>query len=165
MGISPRSTKHSPRYSARVPIVTARDDRPSFVTSRPLTSPHRDPVASPATTAIGIESVASYVMPMTADASVSEEATDRSMSRTMMSSAMGKAMSRTSETSEMTKLRLSPVMNSSLNIPPKRRLRTRRRTIPRSHAVNRNRCNAIMREPPLGGPRDVRCAPQQHGRR
>ncbi len=115
---SPMITKASPRNSANVPIVTASDGSPSRVTRRPLKAPH----AAPATRQIGMMS--SSGMPLfhsdaiSALESASTEATERSISAAMITSASGSAISATSEKSSEPVVNESAVRNSGDSAAP-----------------------------------------------
>src|SRR4051794_36601445 len=105
---SPMITNASPRNSARVPIVTARDGSPSRVTRSPLNAP-----ASPPTTMQTGMMSSSGTPPfhrpaITALERPSTEATDRSISAAITTSVSGSAMSAISEKSS------EPVVNESL---------------------------------------------------
>src|SRR4051812_1938397 len=105
---SPMTTKARPRNSASVPIVTASDGRPKRVTSTPLKAPH----SAPATRQSGM--ISSTGRPwFHSDAAIaldraSTEATERSISAAMITSASGSAISATSEKSS------EPVGNESV---------------------------------------------------
>src|SRR3954470_18029267 len=105
---SPMTTKARPRNSASVPIVTASDGRPKRVTSTPLKAPH----SAPATRQSGM--ISSTGRPwFHSDAAIaldsaSTEATERSISAAMITSASGSAISATSEKSS------EPVVNESV---------------------------------------------------
>src|SRR4051795_6030186 len=105
---SPMTTKASPRNSASVPIVTASDGSPKRVTSTPLKAPQ----SAPATRQSGmISSTGSpwfHSDAATALDSASTEATERSISAEMITSANGSAISATSEKSS------EPVVNESV---------------------------------------------------
>ena len=105
---SPMTTNARPRNSASVPIVTASDGRPKRVTSTPLKAPH----SAPATRQSGM--ISSTGSPwFHSDAAIaldsaSTEATERSISAAMITSASGSAISATSEKSS------EPVVNESV---------------------------------------------------
>ena len=82
----------------QVPSVTTSDGRSSPVTSSPLSAPARAPVASAAVIAAGSAKPAWTSTPSTTLASARMLATERSISRAMMSSTSGKARSAFSET-------------------------------------------------------------------
>src|SRR3954452_1509925 len=109
---SPMTTKARPRNSASVPIVTASDGRPKRVTSTPLKAPH----SAPATRQSGM--ISSTGRPwFHSDAAIaldsaSTEATDRSISAAMTTSASGSAISATSERSSEPVVKESVVRNS-----------------------------------------------------
>src|SRR4051794_20731817 len=105
---SPMTTNASPRNSASVPIVTASDGSPKRVTSTPLKAPQ----SAPATRQSGM--ISSTGSPwFHSDAAIaldsaSTEATERSISAEMITSANGSAISATSEKSS------EPVVNESV---------------------------------------------------
>ncbi len=93
---SPSTTSARPRYRARVPIVTARDGRPSLVTSRPLTRPHTAPRTITVGMIASIVHPAFHSSPITALDRPSTDATDRSISPATTTSVSGSAISATS---------------------------------------------------------------------
>src|SRR4051794_2145382 len=105
---SPMTTNASPRNRASVPIVTASDGSPKRVTSTPLKAPQ----SAPATRQSGM--ISSTGSPwFHSDAAIaldsaSTEATERSISAEMITSASGSAISATSEKSS------EPVVNESV---------------------------------------------------
>ena len=80
-----------PRNSDMVPMVTTMAGRPMPVTSAPLKAPAAMPTSSPIGTSSATPAPAWAAMPMNTEASAMIEATDRSMSRTMISSAIDSA--------------------------------------------------------------------------
>ena len=85
-------TKARPRNSASVPIVTASDGRPNRVTRKPLKAPHSAP-APMHSGDIASTGPAFHRSPMIALDSASTEATDRSISAAITTSASGSAIS------------------------------------------------------------------------
>ena len=88
-----------PRNIASVPSVTTSDGRPSRVTSTPLKAPHSAPVASASADRDGQRRPRpGPATPKTTLDSARMLATDRSISRAMISSAIGMAISARSDT-------------------------------------------------------------------
>src|SRR5829696_1386140 len=109
---SPMTTKARPRNSASVPMVTARDGRPKRVTSTPLKAPHSAPTTRQIGMISSIGSPAFHSDAVTALDSASTEATERSISAAMITSASGSAISATSEKSSEPVVKESVVRNS-----------------------------------------------------
>ena len=105
---SPMTTKARPRNSASVPIVTASDGRPRRVTRTPLKAPHSAPTTRQIGMISSIGSPAFHSDAVTALDSASTDATLRSISAAMITSASGSAISATSEKSS------EPVVNESV---------------------------------------------------
>jgi hypothetical protein len=72
-------------------MVTTMDGSPKPATSTPFTAPHISPVATPMAT-IPVSTPAVIASPIAVEASAMIEATDRSISPAMISSAMAKAI-------------------------------------------------------------------------
>src|ERR1700760_882905 len=85
-----------PRYSASVPMVTAREGSPTRGTSSPLTAPASAPTAATITKIAIIGSLCRYSTPSRALDMPRVDSTDRSISPLMMISAIGRAMIATS---------------------------------------------------------------------
>ena len=85
--------KDRPRNRLIVPIVTTIEGRPSPVIKRPLTAPQTRPVPRPTTTSIGVSAPMVTASPMAVDDSAMIEATERSISPEMITSAMANAIS------------------------------------------------------------------------
>src|SRR3954462_9882301 len=105
---SPMTTNASPRNSASVPIVTASDGRPKRVTSTPLKAPQRPPATRQSGMISSIGRPGFHSDAAIALDSASTEATERSISAEMITSANGSAISATSEKSG------EPVVNESV---------------------------------------------------
>src|SRR3954466_10167662 len=105
---SPMTTNASPRNSASVPIVTASDGRPKRVTSTPLKAPQRPPATRQSGMISSIGRPWFHSDAAIALDSASTEATERSISAEMITSANGSAISATSEKSS------EPVVNESV---------------------------------------------------
>src|SRR5215813_1306692 len=88
----PSRISATPRYRARVPIVTAREGSPTRVTSRPLISPARIPASATARKMASIGQCLAHRKPSSALDMPRIDATDRSISPLMMISVMGSAM-------------------------------------------------------------------------
>src|SRR3984957_19444234 len=82
----------TPRYRARVPIVTASDGSRSRVTSRPLTAPAAMPTTASVTKMAGIGQPRPHRKPSSALDMPRIDATDRSISPLMMISVIGSVM-------------------------------------------------------------------------
>src|ERR1700734_457350 len=82
----------TPRYSARVPIVTASEGSPTRVTSSPLIRPATIPSSATTTKMTSIGQWWLHRTPSSALDMPRIEATDRSISPLMMMSVIGKAM-------------------------------------------------------------------------
>src|ERR1700722_18112498 len=82
----------TPRYRARVPIVTARDGSRNRVTSRPLTAPAATPTTAMVTKMAGIGQPPAHRKPSSGLDMPRMEATDRSISPLMMISVIGSVM-------------------------------------------------------------------------
>jgi hypothetical protein len=96
-----------PRNSDIVPIVTTMDGSLPRATSAPLQAPQSAPTASPAHTSAAGGSPAREASPMPSEASAMIAATERSISRTRISSAIGSAMIACSEKSAVASERFS----------------------------------------------------------
>ncbi len=79
-----------PRYRLMVPMVITMDDRLKRVTSKPLNRPHSRPTPVPMTTSSGVSIPAAAQKPITVELSAIVEATDRSISRAIISIAIGR---------------------------------------------------------------------------
>ncbi|STW55292.1 Uncharacterised protein [Klebsiella pneumoniae] len=79
-----------PRYRLMVPMVITMDDRLKRVTSKPLNRPHSRPTPRPMTTSSGVSIPAAAQKPITVELSAIVEATDRSISRAIISIAIGR---------------------------------------------------------------------------
>ncbi|MNP22174.1 hypothetical protein D3C76_1148340 [compost metagenome] len=75
-----------------VPMVTTIDDRLKRVTRKPLNSPHNSPMPNPTQTSSGVSTPAAAQKPITVELSAMVEATDRSLSRAIISIAIGSTM-------------------------------------------------------------------------
>ncbi|MNZ61450.1 hypothetical protein D3C78_795480 [compost metagenome] len=75
-----------------VPIVITIDDRLKRVTSRPLNNPHSSPTPNPTQTSSGVSTPAAAQKPITVELSAMVDATDRSISRAIISIAIGSTM-------------------------------------------------------------------------
>ena len=73
-------------------MVITIDDRLKRVTSRPLNSPHSRPTPNPTQTSHGVPSPAAAQKPITVELRAIVEATDRSISRAIISIAIGSTM-------------------------------------------------------------------------
>lgn len=79
-----------PRYRLMVPMVITMDDRLKRVTSKPLNRPHSRPTPRPMITSSGVSTPAAAQKPITVELSAIVEATDRSISRAIISIAIGR---------------------------------------------------------------------------
>ncbi len=75
-----------------VPMVITIEDKLKRVTSRPLNSPHSSPTPKPTQTSSGVSSPAAAQKPITVELRAIVEATDRSISRAIISIAIGNTM-------------------------------------------------------------------------
>src|SRR5215472_15682017 len=98
-----------PRYSASVPIVTARLGSPSRVTSRPLTAPAARPTMATVMKTAGIGQPSFHSTPSRALAMPRIDATDRSISPLITISVSGSVMIAISPLDRPTLNRLPPV--------------------------------------------------------
>src|SRR3954468_17294738 len=105
---SPMTTNARPRKRASVPMVTASDGSPKRVTSTPLKAPQSAPATRHSGMISSIGSPWFHSSAAIALDSASTEATERSISAEMITSANGSAMSATSEKSS------EPVVNESV---------------------------------------------------
>jgi hypothetical protein len=92
-----------PRYRASVPIVTARDGRPTYATRNPLSSPQSTPTTSATRPASGIDMPSWCSIPTRTLLRPTTLATDRSISPVTMTSVIGSAISRMGAESWMRK--------------------------------------------------------------
>src|SRR5688572_23919126 len=81
-----------PRNKLMVPMVITIDDKFSRVTSRPLISPHNGPTLNPTPTSAGVGKPACAQNPIMVELSAMVEATDKSISRAIISIAIGSTM-------------------------------------------------------------------------
>src|SRR5471030_2019590 len=81
-----------PRNRLMVPMVITMEERFSRVTSRPLISPHSNPTLSPTPTSVGVGQPACAQNPMIVELSAMVDATDKSISRAIISIAIGSTM-------------------------------------------------------------------------
>src|SRR5471030_2778883 len=81
-----------PRNRLIVPIVITIDERFRRVTNSPFTSPHNKPTLSPTATSAGVGKPACAQKPMMVELSAIVDATDKSISRAMISIAIGSTM-------------------------------------------------------------------------
>src|SRR5919205_419924 len=88
---SPRTTNASPRYSARVPIVTASDGSPSTETRTPLSAPETAPRSRHRGMISSSDMPALHSAPKTQLTNPATLATDRSISPARMIRVMGRA--------------------------------------------------------------------------
>ncbi len=75
-----------------VPMVITMEDKFSLVTSRPLIKPQSRPTPSPTQTSNGVAIPAWAQKPMMVELNAMVEATDRSISRAIISIAIGKTI-------------------------------------------------------------------------
>src|SRR4051812_4548193 len=100
---SPRTTNARPRYRASVPIVTASEGSPTFVTRKPLKAPRTAPRSRTSGRIDSSGRPANQSLPMTALDSPTMLATERSISPVMTMSVSGRAMSAITTTSSSRK--------------------------------------------------------------
>src|SRR6185437_15924504 len=117
--LGPSRISATPRYSARVPIVTASEGSPTRVTSRPLISPARMPTRATTTKMASMGHPLAHRKPSSALDIPRIEATDRSISPLMMISVMGSAMIAISPAVTAVLKKLPVVRNLGDDIAPK----------------------------------------------
>ncbi len=84
--------KARPRNKLIVPMVTTIEGSFSPVTRKPLKAPHNMPTPMPTATSVGVSAPYCSARPINVEASAMIEATDRSISPVMITSAMASAI-------------------------------------------------------------------------
>src|SRR5690348_16958051 len=115
----PSRISATPRYRARVPIVTASEGRPTRVTSRPLISPARIPASATTRKMASIGQCLAHRNPSRALDMPRIDATDRSISPLITISVMGSAMIAISPEVTPVLKKLPGVRNCGEDMPPK----------------------------------------------